>query len=222
MPTLSEKVPSSHSTWLLALFLAGCVPTVLMAVIYYSILRNTLESNLVGARHTLVLSLARLVNGETSRPGEMLDYYRTNPLTQQFTGRPPGDQEVQAWLAEAFYSHPRLDGMFLTDAAGRLIDSIPVASPGGAWEGFLDLRVAGGDQQRRDDYFVSPVFLRAARTTGFAPRDCRLGPGKERRHFSGYVGVNILVERVGRRLAAMYFDPGGGGPGHRPIRHPPL
>ena len=112
----------------MALFLAGCVPTVLMAVISYSILRGTLESSIIRDRHTLVLSLARLVNSEVSGPGESLDYYRNNPLVQQYVQRPPGDPQAQAWLNDAFYSHPRVDGMFLTDAAGRLIVSVPVAT----------------------------------------------------------------------------------------------
>ena len=54
----------------LALFLAGCVPTVLMAVISYSILRGTIESSIIRDRHTLVLSLARLVNSENHPAGE--------------------------------------------------------------------------------------------------------------------------------------------------------
>ncbi len=202
VPTLFRKGPFKPLDVALALFLAGCVPTVLMAVISYSILRGTLESSIVRDRCTLVTSLARLVNAETSRPGEMLEYYRNSPLVRQYVGRTPGDPEAQAWLADAFYSHARLDGMFITDAAGRLIVSIPVPGPGQLGKDFSSsLWLA--ETRRRDDYFVSPVYQRTQdnRLCASIVTSVHAANGD----IAGYIGANILVERVGKRLAALNF-----------------
>ena len=186
----------------MALFLAGCVPTVLMAVISYSILRGTLESSIVRDRHTLVLSLARLVNAETSRPGEMLEYYQNTPVVQQMVQSPPGDATVQAWLADAFYSHPRVDGMFLTDKAGRLISSIPPTSPEQLGKEF-STEMWLGETLKRDGYYVSPVHLRIPdkRLCASIVAPVRTKNGE----VTGFIGANILIERVGRRLAALNF-----------------
>lgn len=186
----------------MALFLAGCVPTILMAVISYTILRGTLESSIVRDRHTLVLSLARLVNGETSRPGEMLEYYQNTPLVQQLVQRQPGDVDAQAWLADAFYSHPRVDGMFVTDAAGRLIGSIPATGAELLGKDFsTDAWLA--ETRQRDGYYVSATHLRLPdnRLCSFIVAPVRGKDGV----IAGYVGADILVERVGRRLASLDF-----------------
>ncbi len=202
MPSLFRKGPFKPLDVALALFLAGCVPTVLMAVISYSILRGTLESSIIRDRHTLVLSLARLVNSETSRPGEMLEYYKNSPLAQQLVARPAGDAGAAAWMADAFYSHPRLDGMFITDPAGRLLNAIPAPGPGQLGSDF-STSMWLAETQRRDDYYVSPVYPRvqdkrlcASIVTAVRAKDGAI---------IGYIGANILVERVGKRLAALNF-----------------
>ncbi len=202
MPSLFRKGPFKPLDVALALFLAGCVPTVLMAVISYSILRGTLESSIIRDRHTLVLSLARLVNSETSRPGDTLEYYRNNPVVRQLVARPSGDAAAQAWLADAFYSHPRLDGMFITDAAGRLLNSIPAADPGQLGKDFSSAYWLA-ETQRRDDYFVSPVYPRTQdnRLCTSIVSSVRADNGD----IIGYIGADVLVERVGKRLAALNF-----------------
>jgi signal transduction histidine kinase/ActR/RegA family two-component response regulator len=205
VPSLFRKGPFKPLDVALALFLAGCVPTVLMAVISYSILRGTLESSIIRDRHTLVLSLARLVNSETSRPGEMLEYYRSSPLAQQLVARPAGDAEAQAWLADAFYAHPRLDGMFITDAAGHLLEAIPAPGPGQLGADYSSGVWLPATRQR-DDYYVSPVYPRIQdnRLCASIVTSVRAKNGD----IVGYVGANILVERVGKRLAALNMAEG--------------
>jgi signal transduction histidine kinase/ActR/RegA family two-component response regulator len=185
-----------------ALFLAGWVPTVLMAVISFSILRGTLESSIVRDRHTLVLELARLINSETSHPGEMLEYYQNSPQVQQFVLRPPGDPTVQAWLSDAFYAHPRLDGMFITDANGRLIDAVPAADPSQLGKDFSTSEWLA-ETRRRNDYYVSPVYPRIQdnRLCASIVAPVRAKNGE----ITGYIGTNLLVERVGRRLVELNF-----------------
>ena len=202
MPSLFRKGPFKPLDVALALFLAGCVPTILMAVISYSILRGTLESSIIRDRHTLVLSLARLVNAETSRPGEMLEYYQNTPLVQQLVQRKPGDAEVQTWLADAFYSHPRVDGMFLADARRQAHRLDPADRARVAWEGFFH-PVWLDEARKRDGYYVSPVHLRIPdnRLCASIVAPVRAKSGE----ITGYIGANILVERVGRRLASLNF-----------------
>lgn len=188
----------------LAVLLAGCVPTVLMAFISYSILKSTLESKIVTDRGTLVQSLARLVNAELTRTGETMEYYQALPLTQRMVLRPFGDPGVQDWLAEIFYSHPRIDGMFVTDAAGKLIASIP-ATAEGIGRNFPSEEWLKGAQETSGAY-VSTVTPRVQ-----DGRLCAVIATAVRTHTGetiGYIGATILVERIGRRLAAMNFGEG--------------
>ncbi len=186
----------------MALFLAGCVPTILMALISYSILRGTVESSIFRDRDTLVLTLARLANAEISRPGEMLEYYQNTPMVQQMVQRKPGDPDAQAWLADAFYSHPRVDGMFLTDAQGRLISSIPATEPDFLGKEFATKQWLA-EARTRSDYYVSPVY---PRVPDGRPAAAIVAPVRDKSgNVTGYIGANILVERVGRRLSALDF-----------------
>ena len=109
----------------IAVFLAACVPSILMAFVSYSILSSTLEDKIVVDRHTLVESLASLIGSDIRRTADVVEYYQNLPETQRMVLRPVGDTAVHDWLAQAFYSHPQIDGMFVTDAAGKLIASIP-------------------------------------------------------------------------------------------------
>jgi signal transduction histidine kinase/CheY-like chemotaxis protein len=202
VPRPFRKGPFKPLDVALAIFLAGCVPTVLMAVISYTILRGTLESSIVRDRVTIVTSLARLINSDTTHPGDMLDYYQNNPIARQMVLRPAGDPVTEAWLAEAFYSHPRVDGMFLTDVHGRLLASMPVAKPGQIGQDFSTAEWLAGTAQRTD-YYISPAYPR--------PQDGRLCTSViapvlgDDGHVSGYLGANILIERLGKRLAALNF-----------------
>src|SRR5213078_2644171 len=105
------------------------------------------------------------------------------------------------WLSSAFYSHPYIDGMFMSAPDGRLIASIPTA-PEMIGQDF------GSDRWREqaaasNGTFVSAVYPRLL--------DKRLvtdivgavrGPD---RTILGYIGVSVLVERIGRRLSTIEF-----------------
>ena len=186
----------------LALFLAGFVPTVLMGVITYTILKESVESSIIRGRHTEALTLARLVSGETGRPGDVLEYFRALPQMQDLVRRPPGDATVQTWLADALHSHPRLDGIFLTDNAGRLIGCMP--TPGPAWLG-KQYSTADwlADTRARNTAYVSPVHLRIPDNqlcTSIV--EAIRGPDGA---IEGYLGLNMLVQRIGMRLAQLDF-----------------
>jgi signal transduction histidine kinase len=185
----------------LAVFLAGCVPTILMALVAYSILRGAVESKITVDRHTLVQSLTRVVSAELMRTAEVMEYYQALPIAQRMVLRQPGDQSVEAWLAEAYYSHPRIDGMFTTDGAGKLISALPsgVESVGqdfSSAEWLEGARLASGASisavyPRLPDHRLCTAIVAAIRTkSGEIP---------------GYVGATVLVERIGKRLAALKF-----------------
>src|SRR3954470_16332512 len=109
----------------LAILLAGWVPSVLTLIVSYTILRNTLESKILRDRQTFVQLIGHMVGDDLSRTGGIIEYYQTLPDTAKLLTVPNGQSGAQQWLATAFYSHPRIDSMFLTDAEGHLIASVP-------------------------------------------------------------------------------------------------
>src|SRR3982750_2645342 len=109
----------------LAILLAGWVPSVLTLVVSYTILRNTLESKILRDRQTFVQLIGHLVGDDLNRTGGIIEYYQTLPDTAKLLTTPNSQTATQQWLATAFYSHPRIDSMFMTDADGRLIASVP-------------------------------------------------------------------------------------------------
>src|SRR3984893_11746298 len=107
------------------ILLAGWVPSILMLVVSYTILTNTLESKILRDRQTFVQLIAHLVGDDLSRTSGVIEYYQTQPeVVQMLSGSNP-EIASQQWLALTFYSHPRIDGMFIAAPDGRLIASLP-------------------------------------------------------------------------------------------------
>ena len=78
------------------------------------------------------------------------------------------------WLASVFYPQRRVDGMFMTDASGKLIASVPqvaAANPGTGQEAHAAFSAAAWKtlpDQPDTIYRVSPVYARAVgRSPGF-------------------------------------------------------
>lgn len=186
---------------ILPILLAGWIPSVLTLIVSYTILRDTLETRILRDRHTLIQLVGHLVGHELSRVNSIVGYYQTLPEVAHVLSTPNPEPFAQQWLNSAFYSHPQIDGMFITAADGRLIASIPT-----------DPEIIGKDfdsYQWRDqavasnEAFVSAVHPRL--------QDKRLATdivGAVRapdRTILGYVGVSVLVERMGRRLSTIEF-----------------
>ncbi len=109
----------------ISILIAGWVPSVLMLVVSYTILTRTLESKILRDRQTFVQLIAHLVGDDLGRSGAIVDYYQTYPqVAQVLTARYP-DVAGKNWLQDTYFSHPRIDGMFITNADGRLIASLP-------------------------------------------------------------------------------------------------
>src|SRR5205085_9984306 len=96
-----------------------------MLVVSYTILTDTLESKILHDRQTFVQLIAHLVGDDLSRTGGVIQYYQTQPTIAKMFSEPTPEVMAQQWLRETFFSHPRIDGMFLATRDGRLIASLP-------------------------------------------------------------------------------------------------
>ena len=203
MPRGSKKAADSdrfeHFNIVIAILLAGWVPSILMLVVSYTILTNTLETKILRDRQTFVQLVAHLVGDDLSRTGGIIEYYQTQPDIAKILLSQNAPTAAQQWLNQTFYSHPRIDGMFIAGRDGRLIASLPVIPPTltqdfspKAW---LEGAVASPGA------YVSPVHPRLS--------DKRMATdivGAVRSQDGtvvGYLGVSVLVERIGRRLSSI-------------------
>src|SRR5436190_17527127 len=85
------------------ILLAGWVPSILMLVVSYTILTNTLESKILRDRQTFVQLMAHLVGDDLSRTGAIIEYYQTQPdLAKIFSDPTPG-AAAHEWLNQRFY-----------------------------------------------------------------------------------------------------------------------
>jgi signal transduction histidine kinase/CheY-like chemotaxis protein len=183
----------------IAILLAGWVPSILMLVVSYTILRNTLESKILHDRQTFVQLIAHLVGDDLSRTGSVIEYYQTQPEVVKMLSAPNAEVAAQQWLAQTFYSHPRIDGMFIAAPDGRLIASLPVIPEADNFSSALWREGAAGSPEA----YVSPVHPRLPdnRMTTDIVGAVRTPEGV----VVGYLGVSVLVERIGRRLSSIDF-----------------
>ncbi|MDQ6808841.1 MAG: ATP-binding protein [Verrucomicrobiota bacterium] len=183
----------------IAILLAGWVPSILMLVVSYTILTNTLETKILRDRQTFVQLVAHLVGDDLTRTGGIIEYYQTQPVIAKILQNPNAADAAQQWLNETFYSHPRIDGMFIAGRDGKLVASLPVI-PATLTQNFSsNLWLEGA--------MASP----GAYVSGVHPRlsDKRMATdivGAVRAQdgtIVGYLGVSVLVERIGRRLSSI-------------------
>jgi len=185
----------------IAILLAGWAPSILMLVVSYTILTNTLESKILHDRQTFVQLIAHLVGDDLSRTGSVIEYYQTQPEVVRILSGPNPEVSAQQWLAQTFYSHPRIDGMFIAAPDGRLIASLPAIPPSLAQDYSSFLWREGADES--SEAYVSQVHPRLPdnRMTTDIVGAVRTPEGV----IVGYLGVSVLVERIGRRLSSIDF-----------------
>src|SRR5437762_3172720 len=185
----------------ITVLLAGWVPSILMLLISYTTLQKTLESKILRDRQTFVQLIGHLVDDDLARTASVIGYYQTLPdMERIFTGANP-DVAAQQWIAQKLFSYPRIDGMFMAAADGRLLGTLP-AAPNLVGQHFHpDIWKAGTDATTAA--FVSPVYQRPVdgRMVTDVVGAVRTRDGKT----LGYIGASILVERMGRRLSAITF-----------------
>jgi signal transduction histidine kinase/CheY-like chemotaxis protein len=186
----------------IAILLAGWFPSIVMLVVSYSILNSTLESKILNDRQTFVQLIAHLVADDLSHTGSVIEYYQTQPDVAKMLAGPNASTAAQQWLTQTFYSHPRIDGMFITGVDGQLIASLPAIAPAATQDFSAALWREGA--MGSPDVYISPVHPRLP--------DGRMATaivGAVRTPDStvvGYLGVWVLVERMGRRLSSIDFD----------------
>ena len=98
------------------ILLAGWIP---------SILTRTLETKILRDRQTFVQLIAHLVGDDLGGKSTIIEYYQTLPGVAKTLTDSNAVAAGQEWLNQTYFSHPRIDGMFLADGEGRLIASIP-------------------------------------------------------------------------------------------------
>src|SRR6478672_2238137 len=183
----------------IAILLAGWFPALLMLLISYTILNRTLENKILHDRQTFVQLIAHLVGDDLSHTGSVIEYYQTQPDVAKILAGPAASTAAQQWIAQTFYSHPRIDGMFITGVEGNLIASLPAIAPEEAQNFSAALWREGA--MGSPDVYVSPVHPR--------PSDGRMATaivGAVRTaegNVAGYLGVWVLVERMGKRLLSI-------------------
>ena len=184
------------------ILLAGWIPSILTLIVSYTILRDTLESRILRDRQTLIQLLGHVVGHDLSRSSAIINYYQTLPEVARILSAPNPAFGAQQWLNSAFYSHPNIDGMFLTGPDGSLIASIPNAPDiVGKDFGAVHWREQAAAS---DEPVVSPVHPR--RPDDRLVTDIVAAVRAPDRTILGYVGDSVLVERIGRRLSEIEFS----------------
>jgi signal transduction histidine kinase/CheY-like chemotaxis protein len=185
----------------IAILLAGWFPSILMLVVSYTILNSTLESKILHDRQAFVQLIAHLVADDLSHTGSVIEYYQSQPDVAKMLVGPDASASAQQWLTQTFYSHPRIDGMFIAGVDGQLIASLP-AIPAAQTPEFSPALWREGAMGSQDVY-VSPVHPRLP--------DGRMATAivgavrTPESNIVGYLGVSVLVERMGRRLSSIEF-----------------
>lgn len=184
-----------------AILLAGWVPSVLVLVVSYTILTDTLESKILRDRQAFVQLIAHLVGDDLSRTGGIIEYYQTQPEIAKILTDPAPEIPAQQWLNATFYAHPRIDGMFVASRDGALIGSLPAIPPAVANDFSSDAWREGAAST--PSVYVSPIHPRLSdkRLTTDIVGAVRSQDGT----IVGYLGVSVLVERIGRRLSTIGF-----------------
>ena len=143
------------------ILLAGWIPSILTLIVSYTILRDTLESRILRDRQTLIQLVGHLVGHDLNRSRSVIEYYQTLPDTARVLSA-ANAQLAQQGVNSAFYSHPQIDGMFITMPDGTLLASIPTAPE-------LTAPSTGANKQQRPPEFMSRRSTLVCRTIDRSP-----------------------------------------------------
>src|SRR5438046_159266 len=185
----------------LTVLLAGWVPSILMLLVSYTTLKKTLESKILRDRQTFVQLVGHLVDDDLTSTASIVSYYQTLPNMERLFTAPNPQDTAQQWIAQKFFTYPRIDGMFIAAADGKLLGTLP-AAPNLLGQPFHPDTWKDGADARTDPY-VSPVHQRPVdgRMVTDVVGAVRTRDGKT----IGYIGASILIERIGRRLSSISF-----------------
>ena len=186
---------------MLTVLVAGWFPCILMLLISYTTLQKTLESKILRDRQTFVQLIGHLVDDDLARTASVISYYQTLPDMEHIFTAPSPDAAAQQWIGQKLFSYPRIDGMFIATADGRLLGTLP-AAPNFTGQLFHpDVWKEGADS--RTAAYVSPVHQRLV--DGRMVTDVVGAVRTREGRTLGYIGASILVERIGKRLSTISF-----------------
>ena len=183
-----------------SILLAGWVPSILTVWFCYTFLTKMLETRILRDRQTFVQLISRMVGDDLSRTEGIIEYYQTLPDVTRIINS-SNSQTAQQWLGTTFYSHPRIDGMFMTNRDGKLIASIPYP-PAMIGKDF-DSNYWRPDAEKMPGASVSAVHPRFSDQRIIT--DIAGAVRTPDKNIVGYLGVSVLVERIGRRLSTIQF-----------------
>ena len=182
------------------ILLAGWVPSILTLIVSYTILTRTLETKILSDRQAFVQLIAHLIGDDLGGKSTIIEYYQTLPdVAKNLTN--PNAAAGQQWINQTFFSHPRVDGMFMTTPDGRLIASVP-------YDPELIGKDFGSDYWREQATGSNKAFVSAVHPRLSDKRMVTDIVGAVRaadQTIVGYIGVSVLVERIGRRLSTIGF-----------------
>ncbi len=115
----------------LTVLLAGWVPSILMLLVSYTTLKKTLESKILRDRQTFVQLIGHLVDDDLASTASIISYYQTLPDMERLFTAPNPQDAAQQWIAAKFFSYPRIDGMFIATADGKLLGTSAVRTESG-------------------------------------------------------------------------------------------
>ena len=184
-----------------SILLAGWVPSLLTVWFSYTFLTKMLESRILRDRQTFVQLIGHLIGDDLSRTQGIIEYYQTLPDVSRILSSSNPQSAAQQWLPSAFYSHPRIDGMFVISRDGRLLASIP-HDPALIGKDF-DSNLWRPEVEKASRAYVSPVHPRFSDQR--IVTDIVGAVQTPEKRITGYLGVSVLVERIGRRLSAIQF-----------------
>ncbi|PYK71012.1 MAG: hypothetical protein DME44_09240 [Verrucomicrobia bacterium] len=180
----------------LTVLLAGWVPSILMLLVSYTTLKKTLESKILRDRQTFVQLIGHLVDDDLASTANIVSYYQTLPDMERLFAAPIPQDAAQQWIAEKFFSYPRIDGMFIATADGKLLGTLP-AAPNLRGQPFHPHIWKDGADGRASTY-VSPVHQRPVdgRMVTDVVGAVRTRDGKT---IVGYIG-ELSINKVSRFL----------------------
>jgi signal transduction histidine kinase/CheY-like chemotaxis protein len=182
------------------ILLAGWIPSILTLIVSYTILTRTLETKILSDRQAFVQLIAHLIGDDLGGKSTIIEYYQTLPeVAKNLTN--PNAAPGQQWINQTFFSHPRVDGMFMTTPDGRLIASVP-------YDPELIGKDFGSDYWREQATASDKAFVSAVHPRLSDKRMVTDIVGAVRaadQTIIGYIGVSVLVERIGRRLSTIGF-----------------
>ncbi|HUE50281.1 MAG TPA: ATP-binding protein, partial [Candidatus Dormibacteraeota bacterium] len=182
------------------ILLAGWIPSILTLIVSYTILTRTLETKILSDRQAFVQLIAHLIGDDLGGKSTIIEYYQTLPeVAKNLTN--PNAAAGQQWINQTFFSHPRVDGMFMTTPDARLIASVP-------YDPELIGKDFGSVYWREQATASNKAFVSAVHPRLSDKRMVTDIVGAVRaadQTIIGYIGVSVLVERIGRRLSTIGF-----------------